>query len=214
MLQLREGQWRSSLFQYCEINSWTKWPWWSGRGQLTQCKFQSGVTLIGYILGLGSLSLYMQLRKWWVCGGEPRINPLAALIHRVKGGIGREWHKAVSSRAGWHHPSWYNQRSGLHEPSSPERRGWPMSASWGNSHCCESCLLCMRRICRDFGWAFCCGTPLVSTVTVLVNWDWSAVGAKPRLCDSEQNEDKTKVPAAASGPRWLRRETENEQDKS
>lgn len=29
-----------------------------------------------------------------------------------------------------------------------------MSASWGNARCCESCLLCMGRICRDFGWAF------------------------------------------------------------
>ena len=38
----------------------------------------------------------------------------------------------------------------VNEPSRPERRGWAMSASWGNAHRCESCLLGTGRIWRDF----------------------------------------------------------------
>lgn len=83
-----------------------------------------------------------------------------------------------------------------------------MSASWGNAHGCESCLLCSRRIWVGF---FQLGVPLVYGWTALARWDWSAVAAEPRGPDSEQHEDK---PRPQQRPMIFIGYTESERDKS
>ena len=93
----------------------------------------------------------------------------------------------------------------VNEPSRPERRGWAMSASWGNAHCCESCLLGTGRIWRDF-WV-----GLSMRCPSCVRMD--SAGEVRLICgrskaDSEQNEEwrQTEVPATANDLQWLQRE--------
>lgn len=131
---------------------------WSGWGWLTQCKFQSGMTVIGCVYILAA----------WIGAccrvGDEYVLDNLGWVHsvtcRVRGA------KTVS-RAAWHH--WTDTITALsvNQLFSEEGRGRTTSASWGNS-LCESCLLCTGRICRDFGWAFCRVVRLVTARTAPV----------------------------------------------
>lgn len=161
---------------------------------------------------LGSMNLCLLLGEWWVCGGEPWINLLAGLTYRVRGRIGREWQNAVSSRAGWHHQSWYNQSSGCKRANQSRAEGAglcqpsevmhtavsPAWSAWG-------------------GFERILGGPLdmASSPWCLDGqcwWDWSAVAAE--ACEQNAEWRQTKAPATANDLHGLHRKTESEQDKS
>lgn len=133
---------------------------------------------------LGSTCLCLLSGEWWVCGAEPWINPLAGLTCWELWESGR---KLLATEQADITRAETIKVLVVNEPTSAEQTGWAVSASWGYAHCCECFLFCMRRIWRDFGWAFRCGVLLVSRWTALVTWDWAAVAAEPFEPDSEQN---------------------------
>lgn len=133
-----------------------------------------------------------------------------------EGELGESGRKLLAAEQGWHHQSWYNQSSGCKRAlqSRAEGLGYvsppevmhsavsPACSAWGGFG-------------GILGGPFDVAFPLVSRWTVLVKWDWSAVGAEPCEPDSENEEwRQTKAPATANDLHTLHGETESEQDKS